>query len=492
MLAKTISLGNEELKKYRYIFIAALVSYILIFGFELTHFTLSIDEELMDNFHQTLSLGRWGHALLRKYILPEPYIPFFTLILSILILSVSSVIASVYLDLSTRQSVIFVIMLAAIPQMAYQLEFSNQADTIAISVLCSVLSLTLLNRLSIVNAVSFVLLTVASLSIYQSIFLYAASLLMVWVSIGVFRGNLNFIKSLKICTIFLFLVIISLIINSYVSVVVSSHYNVAISDYLSDRMGWKIAPTHTIIMNIIGVTRDYLTFNAEYGMNAFPFSVLFLLASVAGAFYYRKNPILTSVVLVLTFFSAFSLNFALGMRLPPRTMTQIPVVFAGLFIMAVLIFRLNVSALVIALMFLLTSAASSNRLFYTDYMARKADDHLATRIVVAIQQEYPTVDIDNTPIFFYGSYTPYNQWSLANSDIFGRSFFSQDKGNNTRMNGYLSISNIIKVKRPNPEQVAMAREAGADLPSWPNKGSVSMVNGVLIVKLSNELSKYNN
>ena len=58
---------DEFIKKiadYKGCFIAALISYCFVYGFELTHFTLSIDEEFRNNFLQTLMLGRWGHAFL--------------------------------------------------------------------------------------------------------------------------------------------------------------------------------------------------------------------------------------------------------------------------------------------------------------------------------------------------------------------------------------------------------------------------------------------
>ena len=70
-------------------FLSALIIYIFVFGFELTHFSLSIDEEFNNNILHTVAIGRWGHALLKASIYPEPFIPFFTEILTFILLAAS-------------------------------------------------------------------------------------------------------------------------------------------------------------------------------------------------------------------------------------------------------------------------------------------------------------------------------------------------------------------------------------------------------------------
>lgn len=58
-------------------FITSLLVLLIVYGFELTHFSLSIDEEFTNNIAHTISMGRWGHALLKLTIFPEPFIPFY-------------------------------------------------------------------------------------------------------------------------------------------------------------------------------------------------------------------------------------------------------------------------------------------------------------------------------------------------------------------------------------------------------------------------------
>ncbi|PYG50411.1 glucosyltransferase GtrII-like protein [Pantoea sp. AG1095] len=492
----TMSIYNLHLKRHfskndLYIFIAAFLSYTLIFGFELTHFTLSIDEESFDNFSQTISLGRWGHALLRHYILPEPFVPFFTLSLALIILSISSTLATNYLSLSFEKSVAFVIVLAALPQMAYQFEFSNQADTVALSTLASVLSLQFLKKINIIKSLIFIILTVFSLSIYQSMFLYAASLLCIWLSLSAINKEIDFKKSLQVTTTYSILTLISLIINASLANFFSRYYNIPISDYLSERIGWKIASTEQILRNLSSFIWDYFSFNADYGMNLFSLSIPLVIACAIKILTKPSNKILSLLSIIALLMSTFLLYIGIGMRLPPRTMTQAPVVLAGLFILASILWRLNITAILASVIILFIGSSSSNKLFYSDYMAREADKNLSSQIINTIYSKYPQFKSESTPIFFYGSYTPFNSWRMKRTDIFGRSFFEQDGGNNGRMYRYLAMSNMFNAKIPTREQVANSRINGSTLPSWPNRDSISIMDGVLIVKLSDKLSQYN-
>ncbi|WP_146001302.1 hypothetical protein [Pantoea endophytica] len=77
--------------------LVSLTSYVIMYGFELTHFTFSVDEDFYDNFYHTIELGRWGHAFLREFLLPEPYVAFFTMAISLIIVSIATSLAAIYL-----------------------------------------------------------------------------------------------------------------------------------------------------------------------------------------------------------------------------------------------------------------------------------------------------------------------------------------------------------------------------------------------------------
>lgn len=491
---KQTMFADEFIKKiadYKGCFIAALISYCFVYGFELTHFTLSIDEEFRDNFLQTLMLGRWGHAFLRHYVLPEPFVPFFTTALSILFLTASAFISAIYLKLNKTQSIVFAIMLAALPQFAYQMEFENQSETVALSLMLSSLSLTFLHKGTIARWITFVLLTVLSLSIYQSVFLYAASLLCVKLTLDAVREDISFRDIFKSILIYCIFTLIALAINSVLSNWFASIYNAPSSNYLAGMIGWGHKNIPDVILDIAALVKQHLNFTNFAGLNSFPFAILWVLITIASSAMAKRNLFLVSLCCIVTFLSAFALIFAIGAGIPPRSMTNLPVVFSGLFVVAMVSVRKCYIPLIFSVIFLLVGASTSNGLFYSDYMARKSDDQLGKEIVTAIYNKYPQFEASNTPVFFYGSHTPYNSWRMPASDVFGYSFFEWDGGNNRRIYAYLSTANIANFAHPNPQQVDESIKVASGLPVWPNRDSVHMNNGVVIVKIGPNLSPLN-
>src|SRR5471030_2875877 len=96
-------------KKYHsmvFAFITALVISLCVYGFELTHFALSIDEEFNDNILHTISMGRWGHAFLKSTIFSEPFIPFYTTLISLFFISISSAVIAGAMKLDTKEAIL--------------------------------------------------------------------------------------------------------------------------------------------------------------------------------------------------------------------------------------------------------------------------------------------------------------------------------------------------------------------------------------------------
>ncbi|MBD9551813.1 glucosyltransferase domain-containing protein [Pantoea sp. PNT01] len=490
-LARDYDVIFHKIIEYKYCFLAALCSYCIVYGFELTHFTLSIDEEFKNNFLQTLMLGRWGHALLREYILPEPYVPFFTTMLSIVFLSLAALFSAIFLKLERMQSIAFVVMLAALPQLAYQMEFSNQSDTVAISLMLSSASLIAMRNGGIKGWSAFVILTVMSLSIYQSIFLYAASLLCVRMTLDSVRGVTSISGILKKISFYSLATLLALMINSAISNGLASVFHAPSSSYLEGMIGWGNKETIDVITTLYLFIKQYNTFTNYTGLNSFPFTVIWIAFIIASSIIFRLK--LSTIVFccIITFLSAFSLNLVLGAWLPPRAMAQIPVVFAGLFIVAMVVSRTKHAPLLISLVFLGVGSASSNSLFYSDYMARKADEQMGKEIVSTIYRKYPEFDISRTPVFFYGSHIPFNSWRIPTADVFGSSFFEWDGGNNRRIYAYLSNASIANFVHPNAQQASDSIKKANDMPAWPDRGAVSMYNGVIIVKIGPTLSVLN-
>lgn len=172
------------------VFVAAFVTYLFVYGFELTHFSLSIDEEFDNNIAHTIAIGRWGHALLKATIYPEPFIPFYTEILTFILLAASCVVIVKTFALKFKQALFFAVLYASSAQFAYQLQFLNQCDTVATAILISAVAVYLIvkNDSFFCSLCLPALLLGYAVAIYQSIIFFSYSLLLAYLMLDTVRG----------------------------------------------------------------------------------------------------------------------------------------------------------------------------------------------------------------------------------------------------------------------------------------------------------------
>jgi hypothetical protein len=125
-------------------------------------------------------------------------------------------------------------------------------------------------------------------------------------------------------------------------------------------------------------------------------------------------------------------------------------------------------------------------LFYSDHVARKRDEVLATRIMVRVDQlmaDWPP----GRPIPFVvmGAHTPDDDGPLRKVQVFGHSFFGYEHegGNPWRVAGYLRILGINTLEPHLLTEAAQSRSVIEAMPEWPAAGSIANVNGMLVIKL---------
>jgi hypothetical protein len=198
-----------------------MVCGLALYGFEITNFSLSIDEEFSNNFAQTISLGRWGHALLREYILPEPFAAFFTPLLAVVTFSLSASVFAISTGLDKFYASVIAVLYVSIPQFTYQIAFSNQSDTVGIAFLLASISVyafksTGYKVLSYGTLVS-VICYVMSSSIYQSMVFLPVSMIISVVTFDLLRERITQKDSLFVLVKFAVLAAVSVIIYSLAS-----------------------------------------------------------------------------------------------------------------------------------------------------------------------------------------------------------------------------------------------------------------------------------
>ncbi|WP_186289710.1 glucosyltransferase domain-containing protein [Pantoea sp. paga] len=482
-----------DYKREIYIFCLSYLSCLIMYGQELANFSLSIDEELSDNFLKTIAFSRWGHAYLKEYLLPEPYTPFFTTLMSILFLSLTVVVISRIIKAKGLTCFILPISFIGFPQYAYQIEFSNQSDTMSIGLLLSSLSVLFFQKATNgrlwVNLIAGVLLSTASLSIYQSAIIFTLSLFLMQMCCVLFNGNhaerrfynvLNFGAGITL----------SVLIYFSLSALIREHYQVDNSGYLLNQVGWLVNGSSSMIPMIESIT-NYFTFKSYYGLNIYfltlPLYLLCMLKIFLGNLSNRKE---LALWLTLFMLSPFALTVLFGSDLAPRTMLALPVTFAGMIVIAFLLMNRALPFAALSVVSLLISSNAASQLSYSDHMAREQDSKIANRMISIIYEKYPSFDESKTPVYFYGAYQPDNFWRKNNSDVFGSSYFAWDGGSNKRLFYFFKTTNTANFVRPDVACVKKMQERAAEINPWPSPESIEMVDGCLIIKLGSTPSPY--
>lgn len=473
---------NFNTKPYTiiYPFLTAFVVYVLVYGFELSHFSLSIDEEFNDNIMHTISMGRWGHAYLKLIFFPEPFIPFFTEIISFILLSVTCCVITNSLNLNLKEAIFFSILFASMPQLAYQLQFLNQFDTLAASLFLASFSINLMIKR---KGIFFAIILPSSLlcfsiSIYQSVIFFPLSILISFFCIETVRSEKN-LNHFKIIIRFIISSIIGFVLYAILTRMIQNYYQVSSDSYFINMINWLHFPPTESLKIVINLISSYFTFKAPYGLSIFTFSAVFLIAPLI----LPVNRIRYSLYALMLIFSAFAMNMIIGGVLPARAMTSLTVVFASSGTLAFITLKKWKLLWLVPSVSLIYGTAVASNLFYTDYISYNKDYRLAVKITNDISEKFKITLEDPTKVYFYGGLNMNYNNKPVNSDMFGTSFLNWDSGNSARISAFINRTGIANITPASYNNIKKSEDLIKSAPIWPSNGSIFIVSDVIIVKL---------
>jgi len=465
-------------------FITTFICSIFIFWFELSNFTLSIDEEFTDNFNQTVMMGRWFHAILRRWILPEPFTPFASLFIGIIFLSLASSFMCKSLKLSKESSIVFSLLLSSIPQFAYQAEFSNQVDTVGLSILLASMSFCIFvsNDCRVISVKSLwaVILLVLSTSIYQSSHFITYPLTITACAINFCNG---FGKRSFRPLLFAFISVLAVILYHFTAKIAQSIFGVTPFSYFMYLLAWGKSPAHEVIFNIYSSISGYFKGKTNFGLTPYSLISISLLLVFFTKEKLFKHKVAIAALLVLCALSPMLMIFVMGVNQPARVMMALPIAFACSFIV---VYQLNLckkTIFVASCILVVVSCVNTSKLFYSDKMARVADESFYNDIVNTIRIKDPAFSPYRNRIYIYGPYGPNNPWALPNADTFGASYFTWDSASNRRILAMLRMSNIADFKPLSESEEFKAKEIGKTLGRWPSVSSIGVMGDVIVVRL---------
>ena len=467
-----------------------------VYGSAVFNYTPSIDGEFLDNFRQTVALGRWGHALLHLWVLPEPYSPFFSLLLSVMIIGASTFLLSIMLGRNNLNVIFYACLLLSVPQLAYQIQFANQADTVAIGMLSSVSAIYILDKWNEKTSKYYLLLVSAfllliSLSIYQTYITYAFSIALSCLLRNLIVSKHNSKQILKLCSAYALVFIVAMVLYFALQKCIGSYFDIPdrSSEYAKHVTHWGKRSDEVIIKTIYDFIVNSFFGGLSYGLNSFCLIMIpaawLIVSSLKGGF---KTFFWSSLLVLTLLISPFILLIYFGSVQYPRTMFALPIVFASITSLAFHSIKSNLFKYVISAILLTLSASSVSTLFYSDAVIRQHDYILMSKIYNDISASCPSIiNKNNKKVFFYGSVENKSPWVQKNSDTFGASFFSWDGGNNLRIRALFDYYGLVKFNIAQKKDVLKFEEEVKKMPKYPDTGYVKEINDILVVRLGENI-----
>jgi low affinity Fe/Cu permease len=490
-MSNSTNTKNENIYKlFAFSFTLAIVTY----GFALTNYTLSIDNEMPVLADFGLTLGRWGQNLIR-YHLFGGHLQYFTLLISLFLFSVAAVRLTKVFKFEGLAAYFFCGLFLTFPQISYQVVFGVMADVAGFGVLLSVLSVelfikgyeikSLTKKIALLSLVAFVL--TFTLSIYQAFVLVPPTIYLIYFFQNTFTDSFSLKEEIKKMLLFGGIIIISVLL--YVMSVKAFCPPIPDSGYLTSFLSGE---GNNQFLDFCSIWFKNLVGSFYYGDKTFVLVLLSSLSLFVLFFIQKKHVAIRFITLLIILILPFIMSYFItnGYH-PPRLYLTSNLVFAFVIVFTLDKFKIGsftITKTAIALILFINIYFITN-LFYTVNTIYKHDKKVAERMDNIIQSKYPDFAIGEKYVYFYG-YFPYEyhqKFRLDKSEIFGGSFFNWDLGDNYRLVNFFRDAGVEEYKMINTkEQLDLVKDSIAKMPIWPNHDSVKMFNNIVVIKLGNE------
>lgn len=478
---------------YQLLFLTTFLG-IITYGFALTNYTLSIDNEIPIFPDFALNMGRWGQNLIRYHVFGG-HLQYYTPLLGILFFSLSAVFLTFLFKFNKKSASIFCALFITFPQLSYQLTFNMMADVAGIGFFLSVFGVFLFvkkTNYSFGKKDSLFLMLVSLiitfiLSIYQALIFIPTTIYVLYFFQQTFKNNFEIKKELQKLILFSVVLVIGVIIY-YISVKFLCP-PVEKDQYLSSF--WS-GDYENVFINFFIILKDNLLGKAYYGEVLFVLVPILIFLLTIKFLLTKKFFLYRFLILIYLLISPFFISFFItnGYH-PPRLYVSSNLIFSFLIVFSINLFKIksNVFKNVLAIGLVLTNMFLVTNLFQSNNKIFKHDKRIAEKIDNLIQFKYPTFCLSEKNIYFYG-YFPYEyhqKFRLQNSEIFGGSIFNWDNGNNYRIINFFKEADVAEYKMlDDKEKFNLIKDSIEKMPIWPNQESIKMINNVVVVKLGNE------
>lgn len=477
------------------LWIFAVLTTFVVYGLELTSFSLSIDEEV-HSFKEGIweiwiSQGRWGMGLL-TWLFPEiSALPYFPTLIFCLGLAAGSVLLASVLAPGRSEAFAFVGFFVSSPIWLHIGEFNTLSWGIGIAVIATAGAAVFVVRRDTASFVLACLCATLAIAVYQAmLILYFAVAAILTLRGGTFwparpdedEPRLNLRPMLSVAAGFALYQVSQALLQKILAIE---------STYVGGWVRWQLWQSD--FDRAFGRTLDrlaglFLGSDATFlGAGA----VILLLPWVGlavGLWRWIRgegpNPrwLAPLPFLLIVGAAAGPVVMSAG-EIPLRALIVLPLLYAMLGINAWQISKgkgprwLAFGAALCAATWISTS------LFYTDQLARQRDAILAQRVVSHVEAVGRETFGRRIKVVFIGIRSPDTRGPVKNVEAFGRSFFEHEGGNPTRIFFFMRLLGMTDVIVTSVQSIQGEIETIRKMPTWPAPGAVAVVNEVVVVKL---------
>lgn len=466
---------NNSVKSFFVFFFLSLS----IYGYYILFPTLNIDGEFSNNFMQTISLGRWFHALLKKYFLPEPFLPIFTALVAVFFLCLAgSLLIKIYACGSKEKIIAFLIFIS-FPQFSYQLEFLNQADTFSIGVFLCVYASALLIRKGLARLLLSACIIACAIGIYQTLILVMPTIVMTHCSLALWRKNISPRESFRLSISGFVVTAIAAFLYFVIQTSFKMYFSINADGYLLSYLT-SSGNFYEYMVSVYQGVKKLLLGTKFFGEFSFILVALGLMSLFSNVFF-RKDKCLPFLYAMVALFLTMLVIFLTGNSSPPRLFVTCSFMMMFVYLICRVEFSLKIMIDIIAIMAVIFNVLTLNYLFYKDASVRKSDLYIADRIVTLLQEKGGSCN--NVKMYIHGRLDGINNLGVS-SDTFGKSFFWWDGGNYMRAIAFMKYYGVCSAIPTDRNEVRFLYPYIQNMPIWPDEQAVKIVDGIIIVKMS--------
>ena len=483
-----------------------LIFYVL-YSFEINNFNLSIDDERHAfSDPDFIPLGRWLIPAIKHTLWPQLVVPHAPYLIFGLLVSLAYCVAlslAVVEKLELFHYACFA-LLVAFPVIAAQLEFSAHIIALGVSFLAAAVAVFFTVEAQFHPGPAYwtricwsvVLCTIAAGAYQSAILNYFVILLPVVARRIILRDEPDYRDAIRLVATSVAVLVAATILHSIISgILIAATGMHTAKEYLtSNYIGKQSTIAESIYYRVFyffqSMYRIFFGMWYNYGIAKYVFAVS-LLFCVTSILSHAIGSLLRFLVLGsllgATLLAPGALVLLLGVQMPIRIFVAAPTALAMIFVIAYetsanrpvrnVISALTIFFVVQCMYISSTQQAATWSTQRHDLLVAGTLNHDILAVVDAPSDAEIRID-------FLGHQTTTSIFPKVPTTMNPASFFAWDEGNPTRMVKFMNLIGFDRYRSiPDADRKALRSEY-AGMPIWPRPGGIKVVNGIVLVRLS--------